>query len=53
MIPFKINHQIIFGISTTLPSDKNSRKNFLTSLDLKLSGVPKLHTSTPIFFEEL
>ena len=49
IIKFRINHQIILGISTILGSAKNSAKYFLTAKVVGASGVPKLTKRIPIF----
>jgi hypothetical protein len=49
IMPFKIHHQIICGISTTRGSDKNSFKYALTALAVGAEGVPKFSNKTAVF----
>lgn len=51
IMPFKINHQINRGISTTRGSDKNSFRYALTALGVGAEGVPKFKSKTAVLLE--
>jgi hypothetical protein len=48
IMPFKINHQIKRGISTTRGSERNSFKYDLTAFAVGAAGVPKFNKSTAV-----
>jgi len=48
IMPFKMNHQITRGISTTRGSDKNCLRYSLTAFAVGALGVPKLSNNTAV-----